>query len=214
MLTYTILNHHDQPYVKVTPAKPEQVGLAEFKDLALYYIPAPDFLLITLNEPLLKRAIDRHAAAANTQPASQPGTMPAITPWLGHTLAAHVDANFIRLATRALTAVKGEDAARAFQQKAWAPLPILNDLKRLRPTEDALALYTNTFHQTPIDPLGGTYSWDEKLQTYTSSTLGNPAAEKTSTQLPAAIESLRALDFGLTLEDNNLRARAVLERNP
>jgi hypothetical protein len=205
MIQYTLATHNKQPYVKVTASK-EMMGDMEF---ALYYVPFPDALLVTLNEPLLKRAIDRRNGAGNaTQAASQPAEKPG--PWLGQTMAGHVDAELIRMGVRA----SGGMGLSEQHQRAWAPLPLLNDLKRLHPSEDAIALYHRSFRTTPTDPLGGSYVWDEKEGSYKSTHFGSPTAPAGSFQFHKAIQTLRTIDFGITLDDNNLRARVILQREP
>ena len=62
MVLWESLKYKDQPYVKVTPTERAKGQVKEVEKVAIYYAASGDALLVTLNENLLKRAIDRQLA--------------------------------------------------------------------------------------------------------------------------------------------------------
>ena len=78
MVHWESLKYKDQPYVKITPterAKGQHQGDCE--KVAVYYVASGDALLVTLNENVLKRSIDRQlareaAAKDKTRPRRRP----------------------------------------------------------------------------------------------------------------------------------------------
>ena len=193
-------------------------GLGEgLEDLAIYYAATPDCLLVTPSESVMKKAMDRQAergaanvahgqAEAGTAPAAKPSAAPE--PWLGASLAARADGRFFT----ALQALYGRDYRQRMQALAWGDLPILNDYKRLYPAWDPVQLHERLWHVKLVDPAGGSYVWDEQYQTMSSTTFGHPAAPREGPALPKQLEDITKAAFGVTFEDDGLRARAELER--
>ncbi|MEI6569394.1 MAG: hypothetical protein WCR20_22135, partial [Verrucomicrobiota bacterium] len=211
MTAWETRTHAGQSYVRIAPAGRSVEGDPVLAKLAIYYAPTPDALVLTLSEPLIKRAVERYAAS--TQPASQPASQPAATqlarlPWQGNNLAVHIERSFAAI----LQQSQRRPLMNHLQGLAWANLPILNELKRLNPQADAVTLYTELWHTSLLDPAGGRYVWNAQDQTYESSTLGHPTAPKTLVAEPAYLRDFTAADFGLTFEPNGLRAKALLHR--
>jgi len=63
-----------------------------------------------------------------------------------------------------------------------------------------------------VCPGGGEYVWNEQYQTMESTVFGSPATPKQANVAPAPLEQLRRANFGLTFEEQGLRARVELER--
>jgi len=59
MTTWQNLDYKDQPYVKITSKAPGDESSA--REFAVCYAATPRSLIVTLSEPLLKRALDRQA---------------------------------------------------------------------------------------------------------------------------------------------------------
>jgi len=209
MTQWNTLKHRDQPYVRIGASEPAKAQAGEFGRAALYYVAAPDALILTLNEEVLKRAIDRRAerAAAAAKAAK---AAPATRPWLGESMALQADR---RLLTSIELASRDEYQA-GMQARAWGNLPILNEWKRRYPGEDPLKVHERFWQVRLVDPAGGRYVWNEKEQTMESSVYGHPAAPKEGPPLAAVTASLLSGNFGVTFENNGLRAKAVLERQP
>ena len=177
-------------------------GMPEF---SIYYAISGDGLVVTVNEDLIKRVIDRQIArqAATSQP-DVAAKLPATRPWLGQNLAIQLNAGAVNV----LRSFSGEYKSET-QALSWTNLPILNDLKRMYPDRDPLAVYQQVWHERLIDPAGGTYAWNEKWQTMESSMFyGCPEAPKAGPDLPGLIERLRDGNFGLDFEEHGVRGRA------
>ena len=76
MVGWESLSYKDQPYVKITPTERAKGQQKELEHVAICYSASGDALLVTLNENVLKRAIDRqlaHAAEGKDKPATAGG---------------------------------------------------------------------------------------------------------------------------------------------
>jgi hypothetical protein len=203
MLKWETLSYKDQPYVKVTSLEPQE----DLKDLAFYYAATPKSLTVTLSESLLMQAIDRAGARKEAQ-SEQKEPLPGKKPWLGKNLCLQADRTVLDLAKD----LGDEDYQKTMQTRSWGNLPILNEWKRRYPKEDPVALHEKHWKTTLVCPGGGQYVWNEEWQTMQSSVYGHPATPKTGPPFPAILQSALYGNFGLTFENQGLRANAVLER--
>ncbi len=216
MTTWQNLNYNGRAYVKIAPSEQARGQQEALKDAAIYYVADGDSLLVTPNESLLKHAIDRKLAAApSTQsaaeargPATQPQPSPTTQPWLGTSLCFRGQAKTLDVVFKGAR----EEFQSAMQQRAWQNLPILNEWKRRYPDQDPLKVHRRFFQALLLDPAGASYTWNEQWQTMESTVYGNPGAPRPGPERPSVLSGLISADFGLTFEDNGLRARAVLER--
>ena len=99
----------------------------------------------------------------------------------------------------------------AMQQRSWSNLPILNEWKRRYPDQDPQKIYAHFFHAKLVDPAGGEYAWNEKWQTMESSIYGSPAEPKKGPPGISALTGLIRANFGVTFENDGLRARAEVQ---
>jgi len=217
MLKWELCEHDGRPYTKVSASEMLKergqsgtpAGSARLLDsAAIYYTAYGDALIISLNERVLQRAIDRRIARQ-----SQPGepAPAADRGWLGDNVAVRVDAEALRL----LAEVAGDGRYQRFMQtRSWSNLPILNEWKRLYPDEDPVAVHERLWNVRPVCPGGGDYVWNETWQTMESTVYGHPAAPKTGPSLPDILHHLRCVDAGLTFETNGLRTKFRLDWTP
>jgi hypothetical protein len=207
MTAWESLTYKELPYVKVMPtAQAGNLGLGD--QLALYYYASGEAFILTLNEDVLKRAIDRQLARRQAKPQ---GKEPAGDSWLGSSVALHADAKLLGL-LRAAGGFLGNDYQSLMQGIAWANLPILNAWRSRYPDQDPLKVHETFTHVRLVCPGGGKYVWSDEWQTMQSTVYGHPGEPKSGPPLPAALESVRAADFGLTFEEHGLRARASIDR--
>ena len=169
--------------------------------------------MITPSEPLLKRSIERQITRAATQPATQPTlptTAPLAMPWIGDNYCAQVDVP----ALRKILSVRGLGTAYETQMRkqSWSNLPILNEWKRRFPDLDPIDLHQRLWQTRLVDPAGGDYVWNARLQTMESTLYGCPQAPKAGPTFPAALMDLLKANFGVTFENQGLRARVELRR--
>ena len=98
------------------------------------------------------------------------------------------------------------------QVLCWDNLPILNQWKRLYPDRDPVAVHRQVWGVTLLCPGGGKYVWNEKYRTMESTVYGHPGQPKEGPPAPPVLSGFASGDFGLTLENQGLRARVELRR--
>lgn len=205
------LTYHDHPYVKITPVE-RNAGMipADFRNIAIYYAALPDSLTVTLNENVIKHALDRDAARqrAKTDGKDKPDAKQGILPILGGNVALHVDRDVLAIANH----LARDQYQAMMQASAWGNLPILNEWKRNYPDRDPLEVHRQLWHSELVCPGGGKYVWNEKYGTMESTVYGHPGEPKQGPPAPPVLGSFRSAEFGLTFEHQGLRARAALER--
>ena len=192
------LEYAGKTYVKVSSA--EKHGEGAESRLAVYYAALPDSLTITLNEALLKRALDRAAGQAPAKPAG---------PWLGSNVAVRIKSDAANFMAR--TAGSRE---REVQRASWANIPILNEWKRLFPNEDPVAFHQRAWGTKLICPAGGEYVWNQELQTMQSTVAGSPEAPRELPHRDLVMNQFTAADFGLTFQNGGLHAAMLLDSDP
>lgn len=205
MLTWEPRDHKGQAYVKVRAtdeARSMMLG-QDAGEMALYYAPAADALVASLNEGVIQRALERRAAAKEPAPDA-----PIPAPWLGESMAMRVGDG----AMTVLQALLDNPYHQMLQERAWGGIPILNEWKRRYGVEDPIAFHEQHWGARITCPGGGEYVWNEVYQTMESTVYGCPAAPKMPDGLPEIWERLTGGDFGVTFEDEGLRARATLTR--
>ena len=206
MTVWQTVKHKEQPYVKIAPSSQARGEIPDdLEDLAIYYRATGRQLLLTLNEDIIKRAIDRELEKA--EPASE--EEPAVNkPWLGKNVALEISPN---AATLFKTAI-GPEYQQQMQRLCWLNLPILNEWHRRYPDQDPVELHQRFWQRRLVCPGGGEYRWNEELQTMESTVYGSPAKPGTGPGLPAAIDSIKSASFGLTFEENGLRTSLELQK--
>ena len=201
-VTWKTREYQKQPYLEM-----HADGLRYLGNLSIYFAATDNGLLLTLSEPLLKRALDRQearAAGVDKGGSSRPET------WLG----SHVGFEISRSAGETIRKLlEGfQDKGNEMQRKAWNNIPILNEWKRLYPQQDPLKLHERIWHARLIDPAGGEYRWNDHWQTYESSNYGHPGEPKDGPSALLSVHDLARVRLGLTFEDECFRARAELLR--
>jgi hypothetical protein len=201
------LKYKEQPYVRITPVKGKQRIPRELEDITIYYTAVGNGLMITLNEQILHRSIDRWLAQEKAQAEGKP--LPKeVRPWLGSNVALRVDHKILEV----VNALMRDKYQEAMQVKCWANLPILNEWKRLYPDRDPVQVHKEVWGVELVCPGGGKYVWNDKYRTMESSVYGHPGEPKEGPAAPPVLSSFQSADFGLTFEHQGLRARAALER--
>lgn len=201
MTVWQNLEYHGKPYVKVASAKASAQADPE-DDWVVYYAVTPDSLMVTLSEPLLKRALDRQAARDSADKPALAG----VKPWLGSNICFQAEQKFIDVLLKATH----ENYQTHQQLLAWNNLPVLNEWKRLYPDQDPVKLHEQLWGVKLICPGGGTYVWNEKWHTMESTVFGHPGEPKSG---PASLFSkMTGGNLGVTFENQGLSAKAVIDR--
>jgi len=198
--------YHGQSYVRVSPTR--EAGEGAMASLAVYYAVTPRSMVLTLSEPLLKRALDRQAAREAAQAEAKPSAA-AIKPWLGTNLCLQIDHPFLS----SVEALSREEYQSAQQLLSWNNLPILNEWKRRYPGTDPVKLHEQFWQTKLVCPGGGQYVWNEKWQTMESTVYGHPGEPKKGPGNFLPLAKIASANLGLTFENQGLSAKAVLERD-
>lgn len=203
MLLWVPQEHQGHAFVRVglSPAGRAQ-SMDEVDDLALYYTLSGKSFTLSLSETVVKRAIDRIIARTEGK------ELPAGPKRLGDNLAFHVDGGTLPMIAKLVS----NDYQEAMQQVAFSNIPILNEWKRRFPDRDPVEFHTEFWHQRLMCPGGGKYVWNNEYQTMESTVYGHPGAPKVGPGLPPTLSQFSHGDFGLTFEDDGLRARVELQR--
>ena len=209
LVKWTTHKHHDQPYVKIS-ASLEGIAPGPGK-LEINYATTPGRLIVTPNEGVLKRALDR-AAAAKEKVSGGPKSDVSATgkagsatgtpqPWLGTSMGLHIDRQAIDLLQRRFI---GHEYQSMMQACAWSNLPILNEWKRLSPDRDPVAVHQQIWKTQLACPGGGKYVWNKEFQTIESTVYGHPGQPRLGPLLPRLLEAIERMDFGLSFENHGL----------
>jgi hypothetical protein len=212
MLDWQLCEHQGEHYTKLTLSeiakdrnRGKDVTLARaIESAAIYYTTSGEALIISPNEDVLRRALDRRIARREQAGESLP-TEPR--EWLGDSLAVQIDGDLLQW----IVDIAGEHHYQSYmRRRSWSNLPILNEWKRRYPDQDPVASHERLWHVRPVCPGGGQYVWNANWQTMESTVYGHPSAPKKGPDMPDALRRLRAAKAGLTFEDNGLRARFSL----
>jgi hypothetical protein len=201
------LKYKDQPYVRITPVKGRGVVPSELENFAIYYTALGSALTVTPSEKMLGRSIDRWLAQEKARAEGKPAP-PEAKPWLGSNVALRVNRKILEVAN----ALRRDQYQRTMQVQCWANLPILNEWKRLYPDRDPVKLHEQVWGVELLCPGGGKYIWNDKYRTMASTVYGHPGEPKEGPPAPPVLSSFAAGSFGLTFENQGLRARAELVR--
>lgn len=204
MLTWETLKHRDVPYVKVSPTERARSSVDEFENVALYYAASGKSLVVSLNENVVKRAIERELDKGDG--GSEKIESPAAHAWLGESLSLAVDRRLVL----PLAHLGRDEYQRLMQSRAWGNLPILNEWRRRYPDEDPLAVHERVWRERLVCPGGGRYVWNEAWQTMESTVYGHPGEPKAGPAMPPVLNEYSNANFGLTFEEQGLRARVEL----
>jgi len=202
--TFTYL---DQPYVRITPSPLGRGPEDELQNLAVYYAASGESLMVTLDEGMLKRALERRVAAQKAAAAGQPVPRTG-RPWLGASLCLQADRKLLSLVEK----LGGGKYREAMQLRSWGNIPILNEWKHMFPDRDPVAVHEMVWKTRLVCPGGGRYVWDKQWETMSSTAYGHPGVPKEGPAWPTALLGVTAGNFGLSFEHDGLRARGMIER--
>ena len=200
-------SHNHRSYVAVEATRPYLEE--DDNSITIYYAASADGLTVTLNEPLLQRALDRQAARRQAIEENQPLPRHG-APWLGDNFCLQLSGPAIRM----LDQLSWQSIHAQMQLLAWKNIPILNEWKQRYPDHDPVELHEKLWHVQLVCPGGGSYQWNEQWQTMESTVFGHPGQPKQGPSLPEALADVALGNFGLTFEENGLRAAVSLTRQP
>ncbi|NLF08665.1 MAG: hypothetical protein GX594_11915 [Pirellulaceae bacterium] len=207
LTVWEALEYREQPYVRITPKKDAGGYPRELENVNIFYTTIDGALTVTLSETVLKNSIDRSLARQKAA-AEENARADDAQPWLGSNVALRVDNKILDI----VNAANRKQYEEAMTLLCWKNLPILNEWRRLYPDRDPIEVHRQIWGVELVCPGGGKYIWNDKFQTMESTVYGHPGEQKQGPNAPPVLSDFSAGNFGLTLENNGLRARAVLER--
>ncbi len=217
MLTWESRTYRDEPYTKVSLREALKFEISqEIRDAlqgldspSIYYTASGTALTIAFRESVLQRAIDRRIGRprGHQEPVGQRSTEEQTV--RGENVTVHVEQHCLTL----LSQITG-DYRELMQQRSWANLPILNEWKRLFPNKDPIGLHESLWQTKLLCPGGGAYVWNDHWKTFESTVYGHPGSPMRGPSLPVHAKSIRSADFGLTFENESLRAKVFLRNDP
>ncbi len=214
--------YRDQTYVQVKFTENARHKYANDVETALYSAPIDGVWILTPREDVLKRAIDRQLARATGEKKSDTPDVEKQAvgpPWLGQNLCLQIDRRMFDMLNHSSSGLWGilngpeSKTDLLMQERAWANLPILNEWKRLFPNEDPVVVHERLWHTKLVCPGGGKYVWNDEWKTMESTVYGHPGQPKDGPWASAAMLPFETANFGLTFEEQGLRARMELTRN-
>ena len=207
LVVWKTKKHKGRPYVMLAATDPLKKMVADKpKGLALFYYATAKSFTVTLNENVLKRAIERNIA--KSKPGQAKRSASKLKPWLGSSTALQFDVKALAF----FESYFGDDYEQMMQRRAWANLPALNEWKRRYPKRDPVRMHREHWGIELRCPGGGKYVWSEAWQTMASTEYGHPGAPKSGPKFPAVVRQIGSANFGLTFEHKGLRARMELQR--
>lgn len=199
------LKYKGTPYVKVTASIGEGDDNLPRK-LTVFYTTTNDVFTVTLNQTLLEKAIDRRTKGKKAKASAEPM---AQQKWLGQHCGGAANKRVLELLEPLIRAEVNHEMRRA----SWASIPILNTWKAMFPKEDPVAVHQRLFGTILSCPGGGTYVWNQADGTMESTVYGHPGQTKEGPGLlRPPLDRLTTANFGLTFENDGLRASMVLGR--
>ena len=134
--------------------------------------------------------------------------MARIEPW-----AWEVDRKLLDTAAGLIDETPRRSAAGHATGWLWVNPPILNEWKRLYPDQDPVAVQRAGMGGLAlVGSGGGRYVWIDRWQTMELIVYGHPGEPKTGPDVPPALIDFAHASFGLTFENQGLRASLSRER--
>ncbi len=197
-------SHKGQGYVKIAPGQRLESDLIKEGStaIALYYVPSPKLLTVSLSEQIIKQAIERnliHRDKTATLPKANWGGMSS----------AFIATNPV---TSILDFIMSGNVMNGLQRKSWKNIHALNEWRINLKKENPLAYHKRVWQTELLCPGGGEYEWNQKFQTYESSAYGHPAEPKTPAKL-SLLGKWESIDLGIIFETDGLRIKAELNRS-
>lgn len=207
MTVWETMNYKDEPYVRVAPSNRLRQDNDDLQNLAVYYAMTSRGFILTLNESLVKRCIDR---SINTQrPAADEEKPDAFSDsWLGQSMAIKAKSS----AFAVIQTLLSENYNNVLRRRAWGNIMILNEWRRHYDRDDPVDFHQRFWQTKLVCPGGGDYVWNEKFKTMESTIFGSPARPRLKKKMSTPLTKIKEAEFGLTFEDNGLRARADMTR--
>lgn len=203
ILTWEPAEHDGQTYVKITLQ--QQFATPNSPSPAIYYAPTPKKLVIGIKEETFFRTLNRLAARNG-------GKGDAVDADAGALLGKSVCLQARNDAFQTLRQLIEPNVQSALQRRAWGNIPILNEWRRRYPQIPPVEFHQRFWQTRLVSPGGGDYVWNEECKTMESTLYGHPGYPRMPKDGLDILATLGRLNFGLTFEEDGLRAQAAVNR--
>lgn len=209
-LTWEAMKHGESGYVRIRLSDQMRDGQPAFGNVAFYYAQIPGGLLLTINENLMKRALDRQKARREAKAAGKPAESDS-PEWLsmGRNLVATVRPENL---LPAMVLGNGSGAADQDRRVSYGNLPILNEYARHFPGMDPIKVHRKLFAAKLACPSGGAYRMNVEDGSMESTIYGHPGRSLTAAAHANPLANFEHAHFGLSFEDGGLRVRMEVKR--
>jgi hypothetical protein len=199
LLDWEVKKHGKKSYVAVSEGEEEELPAG----MGIYYAAMPKALLISLDEDLLKKAIDRELAG--------PDEMRTVPLADARHLLLESAPGFLQQLGEQFGEISLEDQRRA---ESWRTLTILNEWHRRFPKEDPVDFHRQAFGVDLFCPGGKGYRWVEEAQTMESVAYGHPAKPKADAEVVDIVAKYGKLRAGLEFADGGVRVKLFAGPKP
>ncbi|MEP4079868.1 hypothetical protein [Haloferula sp.] len=190
LLSWEVKKHGERSYVAVRGDEEDELG----SSMAIYYAALPKALLVSLDEDILKRAMDREFA-----PLEEQTTVP--TDMARHLLL-DTRPDFLMNYGQLI----GEpDLDKQRQKESWRALPVLNDWRRHSPDSDPVDFHRKAYGVDLFCPGGKGYRWNADALTMESVAYGHPSDPKNKGKALPLIGKFGHLRAGMGFAEGGLR---------
>ena len=186
--------HGNQSYLAIIGDEQELNGMA----LSIYYAALPSALLVSLDEDMLKRAIDREV-----QDTAQGSKLPDAKHFL------------LESSPQFMMGLNHLFDQRSFEQRrqkeSWRAIPILNEWHRRFPNMKPETVHQIAYASDLHCPGGKGYRWNAEAITMESVAYGHPTEPRNEGTTLEFINKFNKLQTTFGFEDGGLRIRAKLK---
>ncbi len=189
-------HHNGQPYVAVYSDESGDSGPPTRGDFVVFYTARSDALVVSLNEDVIHRSIDRYLERRDGGGANMP--------WLGK----QINLSLPKRSVRILEAIFREHYEARKIANTCAPIPLLNDWRMRFPHHDPIHILRTHWH---LDP--GDLVWNDEFKTYESDRFGSEATPRSDREKPSLLPDFSNLRLGVTFEHDGIRMRGILDRS-
>ncbi len=182
--------HEGRRYVAVIGDE-EEVGA----ELSIYYAALPTALLVSLNEDMLKRALDREKEFQKGQQSDMQvfaQTSPGFLVGLGEL-------------------GSSQSLEKRRRNLSWAALPILNEWRKSQSAGDPVDFHHVRFAYRITCPGGLGYRWNEKELTMESVAYGHPANPLKGAKPLDILSRFNTVEMNSSFEDGGMNLRVSLD---
>lgn len=203
LLSWETLKHNEQPYVAISPSAIDDDIPEDFR---IYYLATGKQLLFTFHKEMVHRAIDREKARANGTVKDEDKAS-----WYGSNFGVKITEQMKHLYMPLIESEMPEE----LRQMSWGNLPILNEWRKRYPGRDPVETHEEFWQRKLVCPGGGKYVWNEDAGQMESTVFGSPVNPKMPDEapVPKVWRNLKSGEFGVSFEDDGVRAKVRLELN-